>query len=98
MILVIVVRDFGMTALRSIAISKGKPLQTSQLAKLKTFLQMVFIVYVLTMMLFTSTDILPFAKPLSQQLISSQITWYFALGITILTVVSAIEYFYKNRK
>lgn len=98
MIIVIVLRDFGMTALRSVSISNGKPLKTSQLAKLKTFLQMVFIVYVLGLMLLSQTNIWLEWKTTARELLMSETIWFFGLALTVLTVISAIEYLYKNRK
>jgi CDP-diacylglycerol--glycerol-3-phosphate 3-phosphatidyltransferase len=52
---VIVVRDIAITLLRSYAEYKGKPFDTTRLAKTKTFLQFVVIYYVL--LLYVGKDI-----------------------------------------
>ena len=53
---VIVVRDIAITILRSYSEYKGKPFDTSRLAKTKTFLQFVVIYYVLLIYIALDTE------------------------------------------
>jgi CDP-diacylglycerol--glycerol-3-phosphate 3-phosphatidyltransferase len=47
MIIILIVRDFLLTFLRSFALLIGKPIITTSLAKWKTFLQMTFVFLIL---------------------------------------------------
>lgn len=98
MLAIIVVRDFGTTAMRSIADDKGMTMQTSYIAKVKTFLQMVvIIVAILCVVLissFPNTDLGAYAM------------FFTAYGgitaglyiVTFLSVYSLIQYIIVNRR
>lgn len=99
MVFIIVVRDFGITVLRSLAEDRGVPLVTSWNAKVKTFLQMVVIVYILVLLVlarpaFPAPEyIITFATGALQ----SSYTFIPLLVLTVLTVYTAIEYIRDHR-
>jgi CDP-diacylglycerol---glycerol-3-phosphate 3-phosphatidyltransferase len=81
MVLVIVVRDFGITVVRSIGANTSKPLTTSLLAKTKTFVQMVYISCVLCWTMVVGS--------------SGHRGWWIVVGSYVvvgLTLASAVEY------
>lgn len=53
MLIILIVRDFSTTALRSIVGDRGQTVTTSYPAKVKTFLQMTFIIIVLVLLIAT---------------------------------------------
>lgn len=87
-------RDILITALRSYALWKGKPVVTSQIAKIKTFAQMGTILYMLVYL-----DILEFRNPEPIKYVA----YYFDIPgilftlVTFLTIFSGIQYVYENR-
>ena len=98
MVLVIIVRDFGITAMRSVADQRGTPMKTSWHAKVKTFLQMVVIVYVLGLLWFAQN--LPndqWGAVLPRELLYSNATYIPLLVLTLLTIWTAVEYAWTNR-
>ncbi len=92
MVVVIIVRDFGTTALRIIAEYKSKKLRTSQSAKTKTFLQMTFIAVILLLLFFKSIVPLKEWIPAINSLIYSKLTIAAMLILTIITVWTLIDY------
>ena len=97
-VLVIIIRDFLITGLRSYAIHKGKPVVTSQLARIKTFVQMfsVYVVYVFFIfhhlaieheLQFTIIDFLN----------KIQLIYWLMLIVAFLTTYTGIKYFIDNR-
>lgn len=83
--IVIISREFAVTGLRLIAAAEGYVIAASALGKLKTIIQIVAIVSLMLNNVPFSTIAFPFA------LIA---TWLAA----IITIVSGLDYFYKNRK
>ncbi|MFT8871305.1 MAG: CDP-diacylglycerol--glycerol-3-phosphate 3-phosphatidyltransferase [Sporolactobacillus sp.] len=85
MVIVILAREFAVTGLRLVAVEEGSVIAASKIAKWKTFTQMVTILLYLL-------DNFPFGSagfPLD----------YIALWLAVaLTVVSGVDYFYKNRE
>jgi phosphatidylglycerophosphate synthase len=53
MLIILIIRDFSTTALRSIVGDRGQTVTTSYPAKVKTFLQMTFIIVVLVLLIAT---------------------------------------------
>jgi len=98
MVLVIVIRDFGVTAMRSVADERGTPLVTSRNAKTKTFVQMVFIVFALALMWLQRVATDPSIAAICSDILSSTATYYAMLFITLLTLWTAIEYVVKNKE
>jgi CDP-diacylglycerol--glycerol-3-phosphate 3-phosphatidyltransferase len=95
MFVVIIVRDFGVTAMRSIADDRGMAMQTSYAAKVKTFSQMIVIAWALILFWLhkqspSSTEYL--------YLLSSEVTGVAMLIVTLLTIYTAIHYIIVNRR
>lgn len=95
MVVVIIIRDFGVTAMRSIADDRGMIMQTSYAAKLKTFAQMVVIAWALV--IFWLHKHYP-ASPEYIYLLSSDVTGVGMLGVTVLTIYTAVHYVIVNRR
>lgn len=85
MAIVIISREFAVTGLRMIAVTEGHVIAASSLGKLKTIMQIVAIVSLMLNNVPFSTIAFPF---------SMIATWL----AVIITVVSGVDYFYKNRK
>lgn len=96
MLVVIVLRDFGTTAMRSVAEEKGKHIVTSRNAKVKTFLQMVFISYALCLMWLSKTWTDAELMEKARAVLYSASTYYLMLGITLFTIWTAVEYVFAN--
>lgn len=93
MVLIIIVRDFSTTLLRVFGEKADMPIRTSNSAKFKTFLQMVFIGAILmALFLINSFD----AEAL-RCLLGSEIVYYSMLILTVLTVWTLVEYLISNR-
>lgn len=95
MVVVIIIRDFGVTAMRSIADDRGMTMQTSYAAKVKTFAQMVVIAWALIIFLLHKQS------PLSPEyiyLLSSDVTGVAMLIVTLLTIYTALHYVIVNRR
>ncbi len=83
--IVIIGREFAVTALRLIAAAEGYIIAASPLGKLKTIIQIVAIVSLMLNNVPFSTISFPF---------SLVATWLAVL----ITIISGLDYFYKNRK
>jgi len=93
---IIIARDVYVTLFRVLGDSMGQPIKTSSLAKYKTFFQMVFICYVLAGVLL-STGM--FGASLIQSgsvMMSESIRYWSVFGITMLTLITAVQYTYDN--
>ncbi len=95
MVVVIIIRDFGVTAMRSIADDRGMMMQTSYAAKVKTFAQMVVIAWALIVFWLHKHN--P-ASPPYAHLLSSDVTGVAMLGVTLLTIYTAVHYVIVNRR
>ncbi len=98
MVLTIIIRDAIITALRTYAMFKGKPIVTSYLAKAKTFSQITIIYLVFIFILLEKT----FAfYNISSQALEKIVSWNLIpaaiLFVTILTIISGIKYMFENR-
>ena len=93
----IIIRDFGTTVLRSIADDRGQPLTTSWHAKVKTFLQMVFIVYLLVL-LWGAYNLKPPTAMKMWRLLYADSTFWMMAALTAFTVWTLGEYLYANRQ
>ena len=98
MLIVIVIRDFATTVMRSVAEQRGTVMKTSWNAKLKTFAQMVFIVYALSLMWLTFNASSEKGRSSAQDLLHGDITWTVLFGITVLTVLTLVEYIIHNKQ
>lgn len=98
MVTVIIIRDVLITALRSYAMFKEKPIVTSHLAKAKTFSQVAVIYIIFVYILAHKTMV---AKNMGLFLIEKINSWnviYLCmLFVTLLTLVSGVKYLVENR-
>ncbi len=94
MVIIIIVRDLFVTGLRMYALQHGKVIITSSFAKIKTFIQMGFVLLMVFYLTFPSLPDITLSY-------SSQdwLKWPTLLGmlVTILTVASGIHYIIYNR-
>jgi CDP-diacylglycerol--glycerol-3-phosphate 3-phosphatidyltransferase len=99
MLVVIVLRDFGTTAMRSIADDRGMSMKTSSVAKVKTFLQMVVIILAILCLAVLRNA----AK---DSYLWSSAKSFLELGgvsagllvVTVLSIFSLIQYIIVNRR
>lgn len=99
MVLVIVIRDFAITGLRGYADFQKVSFVTSKSAKWKTFIQMVFIYYLLVIYTLQNTQY--FYKGYSvifNKLFEPDLIYYLMLFITLLTFYTGAEYIFANWK
>ncbi|MCO7125936.1 CDP-diacylglycerol--glycerol-3-phosphate 3-phosphatidyltransferase [Sporolactobacillus shoreicorticis] len=85
LVILILAREFAVTGLRLVAVEEGEVIAASKIAKWKTFSQMVAII----LFLFNNVPFGLNGFPLDQIIL-----WI----AVILTVLSGIDYFYKNRQ
>lgn len=97
MLLVIILRDFGTTALRSIATDRGLAMKTSNGAKVKTFLQMCFIVYALSLLWLRGNAPTSDIATQAGHLLYGDITYAVILLITLFTLWTLVAYILSNR-
>lgn len=96
MVFIVIARDVGTTLLRVYADSLNRSIVTSRNAKVKTFLQMAFIVYVLLLIWFKYLEGLPFVQDTASWLLASNITYIMMFALTIHTVWTSIDYLLSN--
>ena len=97
MVIIIIVRDFGTTILRLFAVNNKHTINTSRSAQWKTFLQMVFIVYILILLFLRDSDFIKIEFNKINYLIFSNFSYYMMLFLTFITIWTAIEYIIYNR-
>ncbi len=96
---IIVVRDIAITLLRSYSEYKGKPFDTTRLAKTKTFLQFVLIYYVL--LLYVGKDIEYFRSrygDLIDKLLDESLLYASMVVIAAITLLTGVLYIIDNWK
>jgi CDP-diacylglycerol---glycerol-3-phosphate 3-phosphatidyltransferase len=99
MVWIIVVRDVIITLLRSYTEYKGKPVETSKLAKVKTFLQFVIIYYLLILYVAQNTPSLnENYGELILALLNYSLVYSLMIVVTALTVWTGVSHFIVNRK
>lgn len=95
MVIVIVVRDIAITLLRSYAEFKNKPVITTKGAKMKTFIQMFFIYYLLlAYVLDSSFERINFEN----SILHPMLIYWLMFFITLITLWTGIAYLYDNWK
>lgn len=94
-IILIVLRDTFITVLRLVAERKKQTMRTSNTAKLKTLIQMVFLYAALLIGLFVQADVFP--GDWSRWLFSSGILTWSLYFVTFITVYTGIEYIVVNK-
>jgi CDP-diacylglycerol--glycerol-3-phosphate 3-phosphatidyltransferase len=95
---VIVSRDIVITLLRSYSEFKGKPFDTSKLAKTKTFLQFTVLFYIL--LLYVGRDVtrlLPY-RSFIETLLHPALIYFMMVCIAVITVWTGVLYLIGNRK
>ncbi len=95
---VIVSRDIVITLLRSFSEYKGKPFDTSKLAKTKTFLQFSVLFYIL--LLCVGRDVarlLPYRSTIDSMLYPALI-YFMMVCIAVITVWTGVLYLIANQK
>ncbi len=97
MVIIVLARDVGTTVLRVYADSICKPIVTSWSAKVKTFIQMVFIFYILILMLLSNSETFADSSVFINGLLRSDLTYYMMLSLTVFTVWTGVEYVYRNK-
>lgn len=97
MLIIIILRDIFITLLRSYDEYNGIVLQTSFIAKAKTFLQMTYIFFILSLFFLLTLDIdSGFKISIKNFIYQSQINYYLLLLVTMMTLYTGLDYFYKK--
>ncbi len=98
MVVVIVARDLIITGLRFYAMFKGKPIQTSYLAKAKTFSQVAVIYFIFFYVLLQRTVL---AEGRTSWILQKLEAWNLInlsmLFVTLLTLLTGLKYLVENR-
>lgn len=100
MLLIIVVRDIGITLLRSFSELKGKTIVTTYSAKVKTFIQMTVIFYILFFYCIKdySFVISIFGSTITDYFLNPILIDFLMIVVTALTLYTGIMYLIDNRK
>jgi CDP-diacylglycerol---glycerol-3-phosphate 3-phosphatidyltransferase len=94
--LVIIGRDIVMTILRVVADLHNIPVKTSVSAKIKTFVQMVYISLILALLIGTGGTFGTAFNNFSATIGIREISYWGILLIVCLTLVTLMQYFYDN--
>lgn len=99
MVIIIVLRDFTITSLRLYADYKNKNFVTSRSAKIKTFIQMFFIYYLLCLFTAKTVDAIFIGnEKIFAALFDDTLIFWLMLFVTVFTALTGISYIYRNRK
>ncbi len=96
MVGLIIFRDLFVTGLRMLMNQKGFIMQTSKSAKIKTGVQIGFIIFVLVYLgakAFTFFPVTDFVTIIKEY----RIIYYLTITVTVLTLLTGINYLYMNR-
>jgi len=98
MVIIVLLRDIWTTLIR-VYIPKNKhTIKTSLYAKGKTFFQMIFIIYILFLLLLVNTEYISTSlREYMNELIYSDTTYCVMLLITLLSIITAFEYFFQRK-
>ncbi|MBZ9687887.1 CDP-diacylglycerol--glycerol-3-phosphate 3-phosphatidyltransferase [Clostridium estertheticum] len=88
--MIIIAREFAVSGLRTIAAAEGKVIAASWWGKIKTVIQIVAIIIAL---LYNLKDLSPELNP-----ILSNLTNIFMAAAVIITIISGVDYFVKNKE
>jgi CDP-diacylglycerol--glycerol-3-phosphate 3-phosphatidyltransferase len=98
MVIIIVFRDFLITGLRAYAEYRNQYFSTSVLAKWKTFIQMVFIYYLLLVYVLGTVEYFENNYQELWVILKDQTMIYWSMfAITLFTLVTGIMYLINNR-
>jgi len=95
-VLVIIGRDLIMTMLRVVADVHDIPVKTSITAKIKTFLQMAFIVSILIVLIGSEGTFGNTLKEFARAVNIRDIAYWGILLVVVLTVLTFMQYVYDN--
>jgi len=87
----IAVRDVAVTALRSWLRRKGGELRTSRAAKIKTTVQLTYLI--LTLTLLAASKLPGTLGELVGSVLESDIMYWMLVGVTLVTVITGVMYF-----
>ena len=93
---VVISRDILMTFFRVLSDSVNLPVKTSNFGKVKTFMQMTFIAYVLITHVLFDGSLGTRAHEIGAMLHNHDIYYYEMIVVTILTVATKAQYLYDN--
>ncbi|MFH1594549.1 MAG: CDP-diacylglycerol--glycerol-3-phosphate 3-phosphatidyltransferase [Candidatus Omnitrophota bacterium] len=98
-VVIIVLREFMITGLRFIALTKGKIIEADMIGKHKTVSQMLSIYVILLFILFkdSGTGVFDFWN-VGWERVHKESIFYLMVITAILTVISGISYLVKNEK
>lgn len=96
MVIIVVARDIYLTLFRIIADNMRKPVKTSSAAKIKTFLQMAFIGYVLIALILRDGTIGAGAATIAITLLDLDALFVLMAMLSLITVWTAVQYTYDN--
>ncbi|HOJ05452.1 MAG TPA: CDP-diacylglycerol--glycerol-3-phosphate 3-phosphatidyltransferase [Bacteroidota bacterium] len=98
MVIVIVLRDMLVTALRSLAENRGEHIVTSKTAQWKTFIQMIALYYLLLLVVLKDVGWIRAALgTLPETLLDPPLVYGLMLGVTVLTLFTGVQYIVDNR-
>ncbi len=92
LVIIVIFRDLFTTLMRIYKFSGKSGLITSQTAKWKTFIQMAFIFYILTIILLFNSQAINISEDLYNTLIHSSYIDFLMIIITILSIWTLIDY------
>jgi CDP-diacylglycerol---glycerol-3-phosphate 3-phosphatidyltransferase len=95
---VIVFRDIVITVLRSFSEYKGKPFDTSKLAKTKTFLQFTVLFYILLLYVGHGVARLDPYRNIIEAMLHPALIYFMMVCIAVITVWTGVLYLIGNRK
>jgi CDP-diacylglycerol--glycerol-3-phosphate 3-phosphatidyltransferase len=98
MVLIIIFRDVLTTTMRFMPFGQNKPIETSYSAKIKTFLQMAFIIIILVAIALINCPMWGIDKSALVSFIYSDFIYYSMLSIVILTLWTLADYSIQLKK
>lgn len=97
MVLVIFGRDIITTYMRRLSKKKNHNMQTSKLAKWKTFAQFLFIGYVQTLVFVANSGLFDISVEATNEFIYSSLTYFMMLLLVLYTLFTLIDYIIINK-
>ncbi len=99
MVIIILLRDFIITGIRIFSDYRNIPFPTSVYAKWKTFIQMIFLYYLLFVYVGSITEQIHSGnEKLFDILFNPKLVYFGMLFITLLTLHSGLTYIFRNRE
>lgn len=95
---IIIAREFAVTGLRSIAASEGVVLAASAWGKAKTVTQIIAIIFALLNLTYGQGKLGTFSSACISQHLLTQVTDIAMAIAIVITIVSGIDYFTKNKE